>query len=242
MDALAAVREAVGAAGARDHAAARRHPLPDPQHARPAIACALTVDAVGADDRFLVGLDGSVRRHRGQRPAAGGAAARAAAGRDRARPLRGELPPGDRDGRAAVRRPRCAAGKRPGGRGDGRMTLPFAPELRPHPPGRRDGAAADEGPALLAATAARTGGRLVSDPRELLRRRPRPPRDPPAAANARFCWRPPCCSWPTSSCGASGCRDAASATAPLTRRRQVWQITVPASSASHFSTGRGAAW
>ena len=48
------------------------------------------------------------------------------------------------------------------------MTLPFAPELRPHPPAATgDGAAADEGPALLAATAARTGGRLISDPREL---------------------------------------------------------------------------
>ena len=70
--ALAALREAVGAGGARDHAAARRHPLPDPQHARSAICVRLTVDAVGADDRFLAGLDGSVRRHGGQPRAAGG--------------------------------------------------------------------------------------------------------------------------------------------------------------------------
>ena len=47
----------------------------------------------------------------------------------------------------------------------GRMTLPFAPELRPHP--QMTAGAVAEGPALLGATAARTGGRVVNDVREL---------------------------------------------------------------------------
>jgi hypothetical protein len=48
------------------------------------------------------------------------------------------------------------------------MALPFAPELRPHPPtGQGDGAGAAEGPALLGATATRTGGRIISDVRQL---------------------------------------------------------------------------
>ena len=60
----------------------------------------------------------------------------------------------------------------PAAAANGRMTLPFAPELRPHPPATAasapsDGPAAAEGPALLAATAARTGWRLITDAREL---------------------------------------------------------------------------
>jgi hypothetical protein len=55
------------------------------------------------------------------------------------------------------------------------MTLPFAPELRPHPPAGAGGPAAAgaddagvrEGPALLAATATRTGGRLIGDVRDV---------------------------------------------------------------------------
>jgi hypothetical protein len=48
------------------------------------------------------------------------------------------------------------------------MTLPFAPELRPRPEKSESVAGGPtEGPALLAATAARTGGRLVTDVREL---------------------------------------------------------------------------
>jgi hypothetical protein len=63
-----------------------------------------------------------------------------------------------------------SAGTVPTAAASGRMTLPFAPELRPRPPagpGGATGAAAGEGPTLLATTAARTGGRIVSDVRQL---------------------------------------------------------------------------
>ena len=62
-----------------------------------------------------------------------------------------------------------SAGKIPTAAASGRMTLPFAPELRPHPPAGPGGtgAAAPEGPALLASVAARTGGRLIGDVRQL---------------------------------------------------------------------------
>jgi hypothetical protein len=128
----------------------------------------LTVDAVGADDRFMVGLDGSVRVTAVSpgRPAAP----------PRALPL-AETAPGryeasfhpDVDTGALLFEATLSAGKVPAAAAAGRMTLPFAPELRPHPPAATgDGAAvANEGPALLAATATRTGGRLIGDPREL---------------------------------------------------------------------------
>jgi Ca-activated chloride channel homolog len=128
----------------------------------------LTVDAVGADDRFMVGLDGSVRVTAVSpgRPAAP----------PRALPL-AETAPGryeasfhpDVDTGALLFEATLSAGKVPAAAAAGRMTLPFAPELRPHPPAATgDGAAVpNEGPALLAATATRTGGRLIGDPREL---------------------------------------------------------------------------
>jgi hypothetical protein len=45
---------------------------------------------------------------------------------------------------------------------DGRLALPLAPELMPHPAGDQEGAA------TLAAAAAASGGRVVADPRESL--------------------------------------------------------------------------
>jgi Ca-activated chloride channel family protein len=135
----------------------------------------LTVDAVGADDRFMVGLDGSMQViavSAGRAPAP-----------PRALPM-AETAPGryeanfhpDVETGALLFSATLSAGTVPAAAASGRMTLPFAPELRPHPPaaaaaggagGPADGAPGGEGPSLLAATAARTGGRLIGDVREL---------------------------------------------------------------------------
>jgi len=132
----------------------------------------LSVDAVGADDRFLVGLDGSVQVTAvspGRPPAP-----------PRTLPM-AETAPGryeasfhpDVETGALLFAATLSAGTVPAAAASGRMTLPFAPELRPHPPagpgeaGKPDDAGGREGPALLAATAARTGGRLITDVREL---------------------------------------------------------------------------
>ena len=123
----------------------------------------LTVDAVGADDRFMVGLDGSVEVTAVSpgRPAAP----------PRALPL-AETAPGryeasfhpDIETGALLFAATLSTGTVPTAAASGRMTLPFAPELRPRPPA---GEGSAEGPALLATTAARTGGRIVSDVRQL---------------------------------------------------------------------------
>ena len=125
----------------------------------------LTVDAVGADDRFMAGLDGSVHitavsPGRAPVPPRALPMAETAPGRYEAsfRP--------DVDTGALLFEATLSAGKSPAAAAAGRMTLPFAPELRPHAPAA-GAATANEGPALLAATSARTGGRLVTDPREL---------------------------------------------------------------------------
>jgi len=124
----------------------------------------LTVDAVGADDRFMVGLDGGVQVTAVSpgRPAAP----------PRTLPM-AETAPGryeasfhpDVDTGALLFSATLSAGKVPAAAAAGRMTLPFAPELRPHP--QMTAGAVAEGPALLGATAARTGGRVVNDVREL---------------------------------------------------------------------------
>ena len=134
----------------------------------------LTVDAVGADDRFLVGLDGSVQ------------VTAVSPGRPAAPPTTlpmSETAPGryeasfhpDVETGALLFAATLSAGTTPAAAASGRMTLPFAPELRPHPPagqgdaskGPADNPGLREGPALLAATAARTGGRLIGDVRDL---------------------------------------------------------------------------
>ena len=126
----------------------------------------LTVDAVGADDRFMVGLDGSVQVTAVSpgRPAAP----------PRALPL-AETAPGryeasfhpDIETGALLFAATLSAGTVPTAAASGRMALPFAPELRPRPPSGEGAADVEEGPALLATTAARTGGRIVSDVRQL---------------------------------------------------------------------------
>jgi Ca-activated chloride channel family protein len=130
---------------------------------RTADVVALTVDALGPDDRFLTGLDGSVDV---TEVAPGGQAAA-----PRPLPLLETAPgryeasfrPGI-DAGALLFQATLHAARTPVAEADGRMTLPFAPELRPQPPGP----AGDEGAAALRAAAVRAGGRVITDPVELL--------------------------------------------------------------------------
>ena len=109
----------------------------------------LSVDAVGADDRFMVGLDGSVQVIA---VGPGGAAAP-----PRTLPM-AETAPGRYEASfhpeietgALLFEATLAAGTIPAAAAAGRMTLPFAPELRPRPPGgearrRRDRGAGPAG-------------------------------------------------------------------------------------------------
>jgi uncharacterized membrane protein len=126
----------------------------------------LTVDAIGADDNFLTGLEGRVE-----------ITAVAADGRDisrEARPVRtlplAETAPGryeasfqpDIEAGALLFTAAFTAGGAPAADATGRLTLPYARELTPRPPGSTEGAAE------LAAAAAASGGRVVKDPREAL--------------------------------------------------------------------------
>src|SRR5262249_1809234 len=86
----------------------------------------------------------------------------------------------------------------------GRLTLPFAPELRPRAPAAPGEPADLDGTALLAAVAPRTGGRLLDTPAALFHPRPptlttrQPPRAhlpaarPPPASRGDARSRPPC--------------------------------------------------
>jgi Ca-activated chloride channel homolog len=127
----------------------------------------LTVDAIGPDDRFLSGLDARVTVRC--------VAARGAAPAERRVSL-AETAPGHYEGSFAAGLPSGAlllqgtltrAGA-PVGEATGRLALPFAPELRPSAPATSDDAEALRGPALLAAVTARTGGRVLTNPVELL--------------------------------------------------------------------------
>jgi uncharacterized membrane protein len=131
----------------------------------------LAVDAVGPDDRFLSDLDASVTvtsvAARGPAPAERRVAlAETAPGH-----YEGGLPAGLTAGALLFQGALTRAGA-PIGEATGRLALPFAPELRPRAPSGAD-AAADvvdvlRGPALLAAAAARTGGRVLTNPVDLL--------------------------------------------------------------------------
>ena len=138
----------------------------------------LSVEAVGADDRFLTGLDGTVEVD-GTAPSGRRADRRTLPLAETAPGLyeatfRPELEAGALLFQATLRAPgpAGAAGVPGAGAGapvadaSGRLTLPFAPELRPRPastPG-----APDDGAALLASVARATGGRVVADPLEVL--------------------------------------------------------------------------
>ena len=121
----------------------------------------LAVDAVGPDDRFMTGLDGRVE------VTAAGTDGHVVAPRSLPLP---ETAPGRYE---TTFRPAVEAGAllfsasftyggAPVADASGRLTLPFAPELMPRLPASNDGAA------LLAAVAARSGGRVVTDPIEVL--------------------------------------------------------------------------
>jgi Ca-activated chloride channel homolog len=125
---------------------------------------AVAVDAIGADDGFLGGLDGRVE------VTAVGAGGEAVPRRSLPLP---ETTPGRYE---TSFRPDVAAGallfgatfRAPGPTGalvadaSGRLTLPFAAELTPRPP------ASNEGPAALARAAAASGGRVIHDAVEAL--------------------------------------------------------------------------
>jgi len=128
----------------------------------------LAVDAIGPDDRFLTGLDARV--------AVTAVAARGPAPPERRIAL-AETAPGHYEGTFRVDLPSGAllfqgtltrAGA-PVGEATGRLSLPFAPELRPSvPTASDDDEDALRGPALLAAVAARTGGRVLTNPVDVL--------------------------------------------------------------------------
>jgi uncharacterized membrane protein len=122
----------------------------------------LELDAVGADDRFLTGLDGTVEVSAispggDALPARRVALTETAAGHYEAT-FRPAITSGALLFRATLARPDGA----PAGDAAGRLALPFAPELRPRAPG--DDATGLRGPGLLAAVAARTGGHVLTDP------------------------------------------------------------------------------
>jgi uncharacterized membrane protein len=128
---------------------------------------ALAVDAIGPDDRFLAGLDATVT--------VTAVAARGAAPADRRITLaetapghyEAAFPAGLSSGALLFQGTLVRAGA-PVGEATGRLALPFAPELRPSAPATGDDADALRGPALLAAVAARTGGRVLENPVDLL--------------------------------------------------------------------------
>ncbi len=121
----------------------------------------LVVDAIGDDDRFLAGLDARVE------------VSEVSAG-DSVEPTRSLPLPETAPGRYETTfRPDVESGAllfsasfthagAPVADASGRLTLPFAPELMPHAP------ASNEGAALLATAAARSGGRVVAHPAEVL--------------------------------------------------------------------------
>ncbi|HXI54713.1 MAG TPA: VWA domain-containing protein [Polyangia bacterium] len=130
----------------------------------------IAIDAVGADDQFLSGLQGDVEivEALGGGAAGGGGGENASAAR-RKIALTETAPghyearaqfPGAVGGGAMLLDAVLMRGTLPIAEASGRLTLPFARELRP----RTGDAAAVSGPALLRAVAARTGGTNLGDP------------------------------------------------------------------------------
>jgi Ca-activated chloride channel homolog len=133
-----------------------------------------TVDAIGADDRFLAGLDGTL------------SVTTVTLGGTPPPPRRiafGETAPGryeaafrpDADAGALMLQASFLRGTTLVADATGRLTLPVAPELRPRVPPAPSGGATPgseprqpDGAALLAAVTARTGGRILTDPAALL--------------------------------------------------------------------------
>ena len=142
------------------------------------------VDAVGSDDQFLGGLQGNLEIVTA--PSAEDAAATSAP-TPRKVPLT-ETAPGRYEARVALGAPGGGAlllnallmrGPLPVVQASGRLSLPYARELRPRPPAVANGgtppladeegrATQDDGTALLEAIARRTGGSVLTDPTRLL--------------------------------------------------------------------------
>jgi uncharacterized membrane protein len=138
----------------------------------------VSIDAVGGDDRFMTGLDGSLEivtaRARDGGAADGGdgrGGAGAAAGADKRTVALPETAPGRYEASFAIdpgqpgallMRATLLRGGYPVADAAGRLAIPFAPELRPRLPGPSDGRA------LLAAIAARTGGHEIASAAPLL--------------------------------------------------------------------------
>ena len=148
----------------------------------------LSIDAVGPDDRFLTGLDTAVKvtavaAHGDAPPERRVALAETAPGH-----YEGALSAG-LDAGALLFQGTLTRSGAPVGEATGRLALPFAPELRPSVPAASDDGEAPRGPALLAAAAARTGGRVLTNPVDLLdpgteRRETRQPRRQPVLLTA----------------------------------------------------------
>ncbi len=125
----------------------------------------VAVDAIGADDSFVTGLDGRLEIT----AVAADGRATAAHAAVRSLPLP-ETAPGryeasfrpDIDTGALLFGATFTAAGAPVADATGRLTLPFAPELLPRPPSSTERAAE------LAAAAAASGGRVISDAREAL--------------------------------------------------------------------------
>jgi Ca-activated chloride channel family protein len=131
------------------------------------IRVTLAVDAIGPDDRFLSGLDArvvvtAVAARGAPPPERRITLAETAPGHYEAS-FRADLPSGALLFQGALTR----AGA-PVGEATGRLALPFAPELRPSAPATGDDSDTLRGPALLAAVAARTGGRVVTNAVDVL--------------------------------------------------------------------------
>lgn len=121
----------------------------------------LTVDAIGADDRFIEGLAADVVvtsvPPTGVAPPVRHVALTETAPGHYEGTFRPNLPSG-----ALLFQANLTRAGVPVGDATGQLALPFAPELRPNVPG-------DDlrGPALLAAVTARTGGRILTNPTDL---------------------------------------------------------------------------
>jgi Ca-activated chloride channel family protein len=126
----------------------------------------LAVDAIGPDDRFLSGLDARVVVTAVAASGAAPAERRVALAETAPGHYEGSLPAGLPSGALLFQATLTRAGA-PIGEATGRLALPFAPELRPSVPAADDGEAL-RGPALLAAVAARTGGRVLTNAVDVL--------------------------------------------------------------------------
>jgi hypothetical protein len=134
----------------------------------------IAIDAVGADDQFLSGLQGDVEIVEALGAGAGASTGAGGGGENvnaaRRKIALTETAPGHYEARAHVPAAEGGGallldavlmrGTLPIAEASGRLTLPFARELRP----RTVDTAAVSGPALLQAVAARTGGSRLGDP------------------------------------------------------------------------------